>query len=113
MSVQLAYADALIIGLEYADCDQEGRKDLGSWLRVPLKRLTIQAYLRARRVDDVLDLFDPDELMTALSARARLTRPFHLELVLARDWFVDVDAGGYLPSTSALLMFEASWGSGD
>ena len=108
--LEFVFADALFIGMEYADCEQAGRTDVGGWLRVPIERITVGAFWKARRVDGLVDAFSDDKFMAAFSLRARLQKSLFTELVLARDWFADSGAAGYLPSTSALLMLEANWG---
>ena len=47
--VQVEYGRSFLLGLEYADCQQDKRADFSTWLSVPLKTVTMTAFWRQRR----------------------------------------------------------------
>lgn len=101
--LQFTLDDALIIGLGYGDVEQSERADFDAWVQVPLERVTLGAFWKVRRFDELAGLFDMDNVYAALSAGYRLNEWFHVSGVVSRDWFIDDLHSTYKPRTSFYL----------
>ena len=95
--LQFTFDDALIIGFGYGDVEQSERADFDAWVQVPLERLTLGAFWKARRFDELAGLLDMDNVYAALSAGYRLNEWFQVSSVVSRDWFIDDLNGTYKP----------------
>ena len=109
LSTQVAYRNALIVGGQFASCSQDGRHDLSAYARIPLEKVTLSASWRVRAPETGSGLFSPANAIAAAAAQLKLTRPLSAELLIARDWRVDVHEGRFKPTSTALLSLAEHW----
>ncbi len=107
--LQVGYANALIIGGQFANCSQAGRADLSAFLRVPLKRVTLSAFWRVRRPRETIGVLKPKDAMVAIATQFILTSPLSAQLMVARDWRVSEGQEVFRPTTTALFTLQLRW----
>jgi hypothetical protein len=113
---EIGYADAATFGVEYADAQGDHRADLSAWFEVPMESVSLRAFYARRYAPTKLgDLLDPEDSLSAVAGRVRLSRTWWFGATLARVWRVeaykhDPDHGVLRPFTEAAGTFEAAFG---
>ncbi|MCB9525628.1 MAG: hypothetical protein H6702_19935 [Myxococcales bacterium] len=92
------------VGLEYADANAPGRRDLSAWTRLPFERAQVRAFWRQRGRGGVLD---GDSAMAAVSTLVPLNRHWSVGGNAARMWRVPAEGEAYAPITEFMLVIEA------
>lgn len=85
-AVEVEYAEALLVGAEYADADAPGRADLSAWMLLPLDTVEAALFYARRDPPNRLDVFDPTGSLAAVSVRVPLDAYWSLSGYLARAW---------------------------
>jgi hypothetical protein len=109
VDLQLGYANAFILGGQFAQCSQAGRADLSAFLRVPLKRTTLTAFWRVRGPKETIRLFDFGSAMSAISVDIEITSLVSAELMMSRDWRTDINEDVFEPTTTGMVSLALDW----
>lgn len=106
----VGYADALVVGAEYADANAPGRADLSLWLQIPARELSVTAFWRQRYGAARTDVFDPAESLAAIAATVPVHDNIWLSLTTAHVWRVDERQARLEAFTEAGLTCEVAFG---
>lgn len=110
--IEVQYAQALRVGVDYSDAAQAGRAGLTTWVQVPTNALQIGAWYRNRYPADRAGLLDPDESLAAVAVTVHLDAWWWLNVTVARVWRVDEAAAAYRPFSEVGLSLEGLFGPG-
>ncbi len=116
----VAWAEAVVVGAEYADALAEGRADLTVSLQVPTDAVRVSAFWHQRGGPERTSVFDPALALAAAAATMQLSPGWWVDLTLARVWRVPADApdgpldegeppAAYAPATEFFVTLEAAF----
>lgn len=119
----VAWAEAVVVGVEYADTLEDGRADLTVSLQVPTDAVRIGAFWHQRGGPERASVIDPQQALAAAAATMQLSEGWWVDLTLARVWRVpppfapqpgdpppaDGEVPAYAPGTEFFVTLEAAF----
>lgn len=118
-ALTVAWAEAVLVGAEYADALVDGRSDLTVTVQVPLDAVRVSAFWHQRGGPTRASVVDPAEALAAAAATMRLSPGWWVDLTLARVWRVappfdpdppaDAEPRVLAPTTEFFVTLEAAF----
>lgn len=117
----VAWAEAVVVGAEYADTLEAGRADLTVSLQVPVEKVRVGAFWHQRGGPERASVIDPSLALAAAAATMQLSPGWWVDVAVARVWRVStleagapdptrpVEPRAYTPGTEFFVTLEAAF----